>query len=136
MAPISQNRGVVTEKTDKQANRLVKKRRKVKQKLEKLEQRQEEGKKPFLGKFRKKRLKKRKEKIQEKIDVNPTALKWKRVGDAKKKIEKEKTIPKPHPDPRFEWAGTKKKKGGKYKTGGFKNPGASWIEAGAASLDD
>ena len=135
MAPISQNRGVVTEKTDKQANRLVKKRRRVKEKIKKLEKRQEEGKKTLLGKFRKKRLEKRKKRIQEKINVNPTALEWRDKGRKKKKD------PKVNTPEYFEWmsksmGGGPKKKGGKYKTGGFKNPGASWIEAGAASLDD
>jgi|21_taG_2_1085346.scaffolds.fasta_scaffold02667_2 hypothetical protein len=145
MAPISQNRGVVTEKTDKQANRLVKRRKKVKGKLKKIEEKRASGKKVILGNLREKILKKRKKRIQKKINANPTAQKWRKDGKAKPsggKLSKlgatkgrQFRVTGPHESMHSRIGGGPKKKGG-YKTGGFRDTGASWIESGAASLDD
>tara|TARA_Y100000361_G_C10983098_1_gene250137 strand:+ start:170 stop:577 length:408 start_codon:yes stop_codon:yes gene_type:complete len=120
--------GEVTEKTDKQANKLVKKRTKVRDKRTKIKSK---DKKTKLGKFIKKtRLKmldKKEERIQRKINKNPTAQKWRRDGQKKKK----KILPK---------KGFKNfldnyrnvRDDRKYKTGGFKKD--SWIEEPRATL--
>lgn len=120
--------GEVTEKTDKQANKLVKKRTKVREKRKKIKSK---DKKTKLGKFIKKkrlqRLDKREDRIQEKINKNPTAQKWRREGEKKKKkksTEKKGLL----------WM----KEGGvkKHKTGGFNTGAGSWIEPSSiASLD-
>lgn len=145
MAPISQNNGVVTEKTDKQANRLVKRRKKVKGKLKKIEEKRASGKKVILGNLREKILKKRKKKIQKKINANPTAQEWRDKGKPKgtsqthgkafKPSKRASFSPLHETSHRILGGGGPKKKGG-YKTGGFRDTGASWIESGAASLDD
>lgn len=141
MAPISQNNGVVTEKTDKQANRLVKRRKKVKGKLENIEQKRASGKKVVLGNLREKILKKRKKRIQTKINENPTAQEWRKKGQKKNPGGKLKPSNTGLHESRrlklseYGASGRPKKKGG-YKTGGFRDTGATWIEPGAASLDD
>ena len=92
--------GEVTEKTDKQANKLVKKRTKVREKRKKIKSK---DKKTKLGKFIKKkrlqRLDKREDRIQEKINKNPTAQKWRKDGEKKKKKGKKSTGPIPSPYP-------------------------------------
>ena len=116
--------GGVTEKTDKQANRLVKKRTKIRKRRDKIEDREKEGKKVILKKFRKKRLNKKEDKVQDKINANPTAQKWRRDGKKKKALQAK---------PGF------MKKGGKksmYKTGGFNTGAGSWIESSSVSSID
>ena len=97
--------GGVTEKTDKQANKLVKKRTKVKKRLKRIEDRQKEGKKTLLPNLRKKVLKNRKEKIQTKIDENPTAQKWKKDDqeeqqEQQQQLEEQLRQETPPPPPR------------------------------------
>lgn len=74
-SPVKDN-GEVTPRTDRQANRLVEKRTKIRNRRDKIEQREKEGKKVFLKNLRKKRLDKREERVQDKIDKNPTAQSW------------------------------------------------------------
>ena len=85
--------GGVTEKTDKQANKLVKKRKKIRDKRDKIESK---DKKTKLGKFIKKkrlqRLDRREDRVQDKINKNPTAQKWRKDGEKKnKKGKRERT---------------------------------------------
>ena len=79
--------GGVTDKTDKDANKLVEKRRKVRGKKSRLKKRKDEGKKTLLGNLRRKRLEKKEKRIQKKINQNPTAQKWRRDG-AQKEMNK------------------------------------------------
>jgi len=72
----------VTEKTDKQANKLVKKRTKIRKRRDKIEDREKKGKKVIFKKIRKRILNKREDKVQDKINKNPTAKKWKKDGEA------------------------------------------------------
>lgn len=147
--------GGVTEKTDKQANKLVEKRRKIRKRRKKIESREKEGKKVILKDLRKKRLNKREEKVQDKIDSNPTAQKWRE--DGKRKMIKKETpsildrIRNMRPDKEGNATEGKKmkrriSKGKKvrrvskaqkmYKTGGFNTGAGSWIESSSvASID-
>ena len=77
-------------KKDDDINELIEKRSDLKEKKEKLDKRKKEGKKTFLGNYRRKRKEKQIKKVQEKINVNPTAQKWKK--DAEKKDKKKKTV--------------------------------------------
>lgn len=70
----------VTDKTEKQANRLVEKRRGNKSKLKNLTDRKKEGKVTVLGNIRRKLRTKRKDNLQDKINANPSAQKWRRDG--------------------------------------------------------
>lgn len=73
-----------TEKTDKQANKLVAKRTKVRARKEKVASKKKKTKVgKFLQKTRLKRLSKKEEKIQSKINKNPTAQSWRKKGQAK-----------------------------------------------------
>lgn len=130
--------GGVTEETDKQANKLVEKRRKIRNRRKKIEGREKEGKKVILKKFRKKILNKREENVQDKIDANPTAQKWRRDG-------KKKNMKKPAPNisdrisnpmRRMKPKAKKDKVTKQYKTGGFNTGAGSWIESSSvASID-
>jgi len=126
--------GGVTEKTDKQANRLVKKRKINKRKLKNLEDRKKEGKKTILGNVRTKLRKKREKNIQEKINANPTAQKWKKDGEKKKKgvspIGRRQSIKKAKKKT-FPTDGAQE-----YKTGGFNTGAGSWIESTSVSSID
>jgi len=111
----------VTDKTDKQANRLVKKRKNNQKRLDNLEDRKKDGKKTLLGNVRTKLRKNRKKNIQKKIDANPTAQKWKKDGKKKATTKKEKYITDG---------------ASKYKTGGFNTGAGSWIESSSVSSID
>ena len=75
-------------KKDDDINELIEKRSDLKEKKEKLDKRKKEGKKTFLGDWRRKRLEKKRKKVQEKINVNPTAQEWRKKRKSKKKDEK------------------------------------------------
>jgi len=112
--------GGVTEKTDKQANKLVKKRKKIRKRRDKIEQREKEGKRVILKNLRKKRLDKREEKVQDKINKNPTAQKWRKDGEKKKNKKRglgPLPIPKNIDQERFKFMDRRKKK---LKKGGAK----------------
>jgi hypothetical protein len=112
--------GGVTEKTDKQANRLVKKRKKIRDRRDKVESK---DKKTKLGKFIKKkrlqRLDRREDRVQDKINENPTAQKWRKDGEKKKKKRKKGLLPIPKNiiTENFKFMARKKKK---LKKGGAK----------------
>ena len=157
MAPISQNNGV-TPKTDRQANRLVKKRKKVRKKIQKVTSK---DKKTKLGKYLKKkrikRLTKKEARIQEKINKNPTAQSWRNKGKKAQPVRYEdtnegshrigKSLPQDNTTDNIPKEEKRKhdrlrkgrghRRGKKIKKlGGFRTMGATWIEPGAASLDD
>ena len=130
--------GGVTEETDKQANKLVEKRRKIRKRRKKIEGREKEGKKVILKKFRKKILNKREENVQDKIDANPTAQKWRRDGKKKKELQSAGSISDRISNPirRMKKGKTKPKAQKMYKKGGFNTGAGSWIESSSvASID-
>ena len=104
--------GGVTEKTDKKANKLVKKRKKIRDRKDKVESK---DKKTKLGKFIKKkrlqRLDRREDRVQDKINENPTAQKWRK--DEEKKKKKGKRVVGPlRPTPRMRMLKREMAKGG------------------------
>lgn len=112
--------GGVTEKTDKEANKLVEKRRKVRSKRSRLKKRKDEGKKTLLGNLRRKRLEKKEKRIQKKINQNPTAQKWRRDGKRKKMGPMEGRPAPKRPDATL--TTVKKKKLGGFKEESFLEP--------------
>lgn len=109
-----------TEKTDKQANKLVEKRTKLKKRKEKISSKK---KKTRLGKkIQEVRLninKRKTKKVQEKINKNPTAKQWRRDGEQKEQAKpRKRSIMGPI---------RTAKSGGKYRKGGFKQE--SFLEA-------
>ena len=71
-------------KKKKDIHELVERRRELKAKQEKLENRKKEGKKTILGDFRRKRKERQIERVQEKINKDPKAQEWKRKGELPK----------------------------------------------------
>ena len=111
----------VTQETEDKANKLVKKRTRIREKRKKIESK---DKKTKLGKWiKKKRLKlltRKEEKVQTKINKNPSAQKWRRDAKNKNRAKGMAFLQKGRRDIN------------KKRTGGFRND--SWIEQPRVTL--
>jgi len=83
--PMQRNFGIGSpvQKKEKSANELVAERTKLRENQSKLDERKAEGKKTFLGNYRRKRNLKKQEKNQQLINTNKEALSWRNNSEKK-----------------------------------------------------
>jgi len=83
--PMQRNFGIGSpvQKKEKTANELVEERTKLRENQSKLDERKAEGKKTFLGNYRRKRNLKKQEKNQQLINTNEEALSWRNNSEKK-----------------------------------------------------